>query len=87
MLVRPYPERVAGDPLSYAFDDTSGAFTLTWHADGKITAPTLISVPDRAYPNGYSVDCGGCRTEQRPGELLVKTAPPGEPAKLTITRG
>jgi endoglycosylceramidase len=86
VLVRPYPERVAGDPVSYDFDDKTGTFTLTWHADSSIKAPTLVSVPKRAYPNGYSVECGGCDSAQKPGELVVNSAPAADPAKLVVTR-
>ncbi len=70
-LVRPYPERVAGTPVRYAFEATSATFTLELRADPRITAPTLISVPDRVYPVGYQVECGGCTTEKQPGELAL----------------
>jgi endoglycosylceramidase len=73
-LVRPYPERVAGTPQSYAFDAATQTFTATYAIDAAITAPTLISVPARVYPNGYTVECGGCTYEQRAGQLAI-TAP------------
>jgi hypothetical protein len=40
-------------------------------ADPAITAPTLISVPARVYPNGYAVECGGCTIAMSSGELAV----------------
>ena len=69
-LVRPWPERVAGAPESYTFDATTSTFTLTYHPDAATTAPTVIMVPDRAYPDGYTVveACGGCATERAAGE-------------------
>jgi endoglycosylceramidase len=73
-VVRPYPERVAGTPLAYAFDAASSTFTATYTPDTALTAPTLISVPPRVYPNGYTVECGGCTFEQTPGQLAI-TAP------------
>jgi endoglycosylceramidase len=68
-VVRPYPERVAGTPVSYAYD--AGTFTLAMKGDAAVTAPTLISVPDRVYPNGYQVECGGCAVTKQPGELSI----------------
>ena len=87
VLVRPWPERVAGTPVSYAFDAGTDTFTLTYHPDPAMILPTVIRVPDRVYPNGYTVDCSGCATESAPGELRV-TRPPvttgGAPAVVTL---
>ncbi len=83
-LVRPYPERVAGSPVSWAFDPATSTFTLTYHVDKTITAPTILSVPPRVYPNGYTVECGGCTSNQPAGSLTVVSAPPGDPAVITL---
>ena len=84
-IIRPYPERVAGDPVSYHFDDATRAFTLTYKAVPGVTAPTEIMVPARVYPKGYSVTCGGCLYEKA-GQVLRVTAPPaGSPAKVVVT--
>ena len=83
-LVRPYPERVAGDPISYAYDAATSTFTLTYTPDASVTAPTLVSVPARVYPNGYTVDCGGCTSEKIPGGLKITRAPNGNPAVVTL---
>ncbi|MFO0548700.1 MAG: cellulase family glycosylhydrolase [Polyangiaceae bacterium] len=83
-LVRPWPERVAGDPVSYAFDPATQTFTLTYKPDASITAPTEISVPARVYPTGYTVQCDGCETTTADGKLVVDKAPTGDPAVVTI---
>ena len=84
-LIRPYPERVAGDPLSYAFDETSGSFTLRYRPRAGITAPTVIVLPARLYPGAIKVSCGGCSTS-RSGELLRVTKPPaGDPVTVVIS--
>ena len=59
-LVRPYPERVAGDPISYAFDPMTSIFTFAYAPDAKVSAPTEVVIPSRLYPQGFHVDCGGC---------------------------
>jgi endoglycosylceramidase len=83
-LVRPYPERVAGDPVSYGFDAPSSTFTFTYRADPSVTAPTLVSVPARVYPNGYVVECGGCANHVDGAELVVTAPPQGSPATITL---
>ena len=83
-LIRPWPERVAGTPASFAFDATTSTFTLTYAPDPEVTAPTEISVPARAYPAGYQVSCGGCTTERAAGVLRILSPPAGATAVVTI---
>lgn len=83
-LVRPWPERVAGTPVSYGFDATTSTFTLTYEPDGSISAPTVIRVPERAYPHGFTVECGVCRAEIAPGEVRIARPPAAEVAVVTI---
>ncbi len=71
VLVRPYPKRVAGDPISYEFDEATDTFTATWLPDDTIDAPTVLAVPLRRYPNGYDVACDGCDFEAGDGELVI----------------
>ena len=73
-LVRPYPERVAGKPISYAFDAATSTFTFEYTPDRSVTAATEIVVPARVYPNGYTVECGGCATEKAAGVLRIMIA-------------
>jgi endoglycosylceramidase len=82
-VVRPYPMHVAGTPTSYAFDPITKAFTTTYVPSGS--APTVIAVPARVYPNGYDVACDGCVFEQAPGELAITVAPKMSPATITLT--
>jgi len=83
-VVRPYPERIAGEPLSYAFDPVTQAFTLTYAPDRFSALPTELSVPPRVYPDGYHVDCGGCAYEITDGALRITAPPSAEPAVVTL---
>ncbi|MBI4706066.1 MAG: cellulase family glycosylhydrolase [Deltaproteobacteria bacterium] len=83
-LVRPYPELVAGSPIRFAYDEHSRAFSLEYRADRAASAPTVIAVPERAYPDGYSVACDGCAFEKQPGQLLLTRPPAGEPATVRL---
>ncbi|HEY1817234.1 MAG TPA: cellulase family glycosylhydrolase [Kofleriaceae bacterium] len=83
-VVRPYPAFVAGTPSSYAYDASSMAFTLTYAPDRSSTLPTEIAIPPRLYPNGYSVDCGGCTWHAELGAASIDTPPPGDTATITV---
>jgi endoglycosylceramidase len=85
VLVRPFPELTAGDPVSWEYDETTRKFTYTWHPDSKVKEPTVLSVASRIYPNGYDVTCDGCTTEPGPGQLVITQAPAGDPAVITLT--
>ena len=81
-IVRPYPEYIAGDPISYAWDVASSTFTFTYSP--ARTGVTELSVPARRYPNGYQVECGGCTFDQPAGALRILTPPTASPAVITV---
>jgi hypothetical protein len=83
--VRPYPERVAGDLIAFAYDESSGAFTARFRP-GATGAPTELIAPARAYPTGFVVDCGGCDSVIDGDVVTLVTAPPlvGDEATVTI---
>jgi endoglycosylceramidase len=72
-IARPWPERVAGDPTSFAWDGTT--FTFTYVARGALA--TEIRVPPSVFPNGYSVSCGGCTATQTADGVTLTGVPPG----------
>ena len=84
-LVRPWPERVAGDPISYSFDPATRTFTLVYRPDRAITAPTIVSVPARVYTSGYAVACGDCASTKSTGRLEITTPSSGESVTVTLT--
>jgi endoglycosylceramidase len=83
-LVSPYPERVAGDPVGWSWDAAAHSFTFTYAPDAASTLPTEIVVPERTFPAGYVVDCGGCTVEKAAGVVRLVTPPPGTPATITL---
>jgi len=83
-VVRPYPERVAGTPLSYELDEGTGRFTLRYDPDLSIDAPTVVRVPPRVYPGGYRVVCDGCASTITTDSLLVSAPPADRPATVTL---
>jgi endoglycosylceramidase len=83
-LVRPWAERVAGTPVSQAFDAKTSAYTLRFRPDPAVAAPTILAVPDRLYPNGVRVECGGCAVTRAPGEALLG-ASSGQGGEVTVS--
>ena len=71
-VVRPYPSRVGGDPVSWRYDDATRELELTWRSDPAIRAPTVINAPAPVYPTGVTVECVG----PAPGETTTAVVRP-----------
>ena len=56
-LVRPAPERVAGIPGHWGYDDATRTLTVEFTAAGN--ASSILRAPARAYPQGFVVDVAG----------------------------
>lgn len=56
-MVRPYPVRIAGEPVSFSFDQATKVFTLTYRESADAQGPTEIYIPEaRHYPNGFTIE-------------------------------
>ena len=53
--VRPYPRKIAGQPLTMSFDIKKALFEFSFRHADEIQAPTEIFIPDIQYPNGFTV--------------------------------
>ncbi len=75
---RPRPERIAGWPITWAFDDDAGLFELRYTGDAAVTAPTELFVPE----GEWALTCDGetVASERDPatGLVAVDCAGPGE---------
>lgn len=80
-IVRPYPERIAGTPIAWDYDETTRTLRVTWEPDTSITAPTVVVAPARVYPTGVAVACEGCTGVAHGDEIHVTSAA----ARATIT--
>lgn len=81
-IARPYPERTAGTLESFSFDATTKTLVVTFTPDAHVTAPTLLRVPTRGWPNGALVTCDGCTATQTSG--LVTVTATGATATVTL---
>ena len=60
ILVRAYPQRVAGDPRYVDFDPESRIFQLVFAEKPEVSGPTEIYLPQRRfYPEGFDLE-GQC---------------------------
>jgi endoglycosylceramidase len=78
LLVRPYPQAIAGTPQEWFFDRDRREFTLRYDSarvDGEGRFPAgarrRVYVPGRHYPNGYRIELSGARAERQGEETLI----------------
>jgi endoglycosylceramidase len=70
-IVKPYPAAVAGTLESWSYDPVARTLDVQMKRDPSITAPTVIIAPARVYPDGVTVDCGGCTVETVGNQLRL----------------
>ena len=72
--VRPYPTKIAGDPISMRFDIRSKEFTFSFKHLADISAPTEIFIPELQYPHGIRVTLtdGTYRYDARRQQLIYQ---------------
>ena len=87
-LIRTSPQATAGEPLSLAFDPTSGRFEYRYRPSAAATGPTTIFVPDRQYPKGYSATVVGGSVVSAPnsGHLIVVADGSGADVSVRVDR-
>lgn len=82
IVTRPYPQRVAGDSVQYAWDSSARALTVTYAPKRGIAAPTLIAVPPAFRP--ASVSCGDCTFDTGEPGVRVLSPPSGDVATVVV---
>ncbi len=65
-VIRPYPIKTSGIPLSLKFDYRSGYFKYTFECNLALTAPTIIFIPKIQYPEGIEPNVTG-------GKVLINS--------------
>jgi endoglycosylceramidase len=86
VLIRPYPQAVAGTPVSFRFDPATKEFTLTYVVDPAISAPTEIFVPvARHYGGTYAVTVAGPALVTSGTNATTLTLANTGPGTVTVT--
>lgn len=83
-VVRPFPERVAGTPRVYAFDDGTQTLAFSFDADPSLRAPTVLSVP--AAWHSVDVTCVGCTWTREARGVVVTITPGASTVSLALRR-
>lgn len=90
VLVRAYPQRVAGDPLEYAYDADARVLRLRFARNPDARGPTRIYVPVRRfYPEGFRVEVSDpeWHSEWDPdAEVLSLWTDPEQPLHEVVVR-
>jgi len=88
VLIRTYPQAIAGTPLSFSYDVSSRVFTMTYFADPlAATGPTEIFVPAGrpGFDGHYAVTLAGpAAVTSSPGASLLTLASTGR-GRVTVT--
>ncbi len=74
VLVRPYPWRVAGEPEGFGYDAARGVFELEFRDRAGARGDSIVYVPERRYPAGFTVNVsdGHFTIEPTAGGQLVR---------------
>ncbi|HVM96195.1 MAG TPA: cellulase family glycosylhydrolase [Candidatus Acidoferrales bacterium] len=57
VLVRAYPQRVAGTPVAYGYDVDTRVLDLTFVESNRVSGPTQLYIPARRfYPDGWHLE-------------------------------
>ena len=93
VLVRPYPQLVAGTPKAWKFDDKTKVFTFSWSGakpgggsyPSEIRA-TEVFIPARHYPKGYAVQAKNAAVVSSRGARLLRLriCPGAESAEVHV---
>jgi endoglycosylceramidase len=95
-IVEPYPQVIAGTPVSWGFDRSTRKFTFryrTARASGRGAfgpgAVTEIAVPALVYAHGYAVHTTGAAIVSKAGAhvLRIASCPRAKRISVTVTRG
>ena len=88
-LERPYPQLVAGTPLSFSYDDVSGVFELRYDKAGVggrsfRRGRTRVFLPRGDFAGPYSVTVRGAAIMSRPGAKILKLQARGRRARVSL---
>jgi endoglycosylceramidase len=92
LLGRPYPYLIAGTPTAWRFDTSTKTFTLSYSttpvAGGvALKVPTVVLVPPRLFPNGYSATVTGATVHSDPAASALYLDALATATSVSLTLG
>jgi endoglycosylceramidase len=88
VLIRPYPQAVAGVPTSLSFDPTTHVLTFSYlpqHLSRPARGPTEIFVPAQHYPTGYRVSVSGGHVVSAPNAPILQLMADRAASRVDVT--
>ena len=85
--VRPYPYKVAGEPIEYYFDMEAKEFYLKFKADKSISAPTEIFIPRLHFGKGFEVYSSQGKLFFDKGSDLLLFSPDQDGEQTIVVKG
>jgi endoglycosylceramidase len=86
VLSQTYPEAVAGLPLSFGYSPLTNVFDLSYVANHRIHAPTVVFVPTSVhYRRGYCAHAAGGRIVSGRGSDLLEVDNRASAHQVTVT--
>jgi endoglycosylceramidase len=83
VVIRPFARAIAGDGITSTFDPATSTYSLAFT---PVSGTSEVSVPSRAYPNGFDLAItGACADATHDGTLLVSPAPSATSVTVTLT--
>jgi hypothetical protein len=71
-VLRPFPFKTPGVPISISFDYNKRVFEYSFHHDPRLAdAPCELYLPEFHYPEGYSIEVSAGSYEKKPDEQLL----------------
>lgn len=83
-IVQPYPQVISGTPVAATLNLINGQYVLTYLANPKITAPTVIFIPQNYYKNDYCVSTVGATITSAPNSAYLTVQNTGVDPQVTI---
>ncbi len=84
--IRPYPYKVAGEPIEYFFNMKEKEFYLKFKVDKSITAPTEIFIPSYHFKNGFEVISSAGKLEFDKSQDLLLFYPVGDGDQIIVVK-
>lgn len=85
VLRQVYPQAVAGTIINLLSDPSTGIMYLTYNADPRISAPTLIWVGNRhTFARGYCADVAGATVTSKPDAPVLEIKNPPLASKVVV---
>jgi len=85
VLIRTYPQAVAGRPVSFSYDPTTKTFMMSFDADPSIAAPTEIFVPVARLGGHYTVTVSGPASVTSGADAPLLTLANSGRGRVTVT--